>query len=172
MKGADAALDGEYRVVALHPRAYGASQRVPFGQYRTARRRRGRPPARPGSGRGPARPGDDTYAIAQSERIREGLDVQAISDLGRLVDECPEGVTLCLNDDDSRTQVYGRRFPEEDPIEVLLDAVYGAGAEGVICIVGVVRDVSSGEDRDGGPNCHALLDTVLCRCYSRYEKVG
>jgi osmoprotectant transport system substrate-binding protein len=97
-------------------------------------------------------PGDDTYAIAQSEETRRELGVETISDLGRLVEERPEEATLCLNNDDGfrsrfdglpgMERAYGFQFPEDDLIEVSLDAVYGAVAEGELCNFGVVFTTS------------------------------
>ena len=110
-------------------------------------------------------PGNDTYAIAQSERTREELGVETVSDLGRLVEERPAAATLCLNnDDDFRTRfdglpgmerAYGFQFPEEGLIEVSLEAVYGAAAEGEICNFGVVF-TTSGFIRE--QNLHLLED--------------
>jgi osmoprotectant transport system substrate-binding protein len=97
-------------------------------------------------------PGNDTYAIAASEKTRKELSVKTISDLGRLIEEHPEEATLCFsNDDDFRTRfdglpgmerAYGFEFPEEDLIEVSLDAVYGAVDEAEICNFGVVFTTS------------------------------
>ena len=97
-------------------------------------------------------PGNDTYAIAASEETRRDLGVETISDLGRLVEERPEEATLCFNnEDDFRTRfdglpgmerAYGFQFPEENLIEVSLDAVYGAAADGEICNFGVVFTTS------------------------------
>lgn len=97
-------------------------------------------------------PGNDTYAIAQSEDTRRELGVQTISDLGRLIEERPEEATLCLNNDDGfRTRfdglpgmerAYGFQFPDENLVEVSLDAVYGAVEEGEICNFGVVFTTS------------------------------
>lgn len=97
-------------------------------------------------------PGDDTYAIAASEETRQELGVQTISDLGRLVEERPEEATLCLNnDDDFRSRfdglpgmerAYGFQFPEDDLIEVSLEAVYGATRDAEICNFGVVFTTS------------------------------
>ena len=97
-------------------------------------------------------PGNDTYAIAASEQTRRDLGVETISDLGRLVEERPEEATLCFNnEDDFRTRfdglpgmerAYGFQFPEENLIEVSLDAVYGAAADGEICNFGVVFTTS------------------------------
>ncbi len=104
-------------------------------------------------------PGNDTYAVAASEKTRQDLDVQNISDLARLVEERPEEATLCFNNDDGfRTRfdglpgmerVYGFQFPEENLIEVSLDAVYGAADEGEICNFGVVF-TTSGFLRESG----------------------
>ena len=100
----------------------------------------------------PPAPGNDTYAIAASEETRQDLGVETISDLGRLVEERPEEATLCFNNEDGfRTRfdglpgmerAYGFQFPEENLIEVSLDAVYGAAAEGEICNFGVVFTTS------------------------------
>jgi osmoprotectant transport system substrate-binding protein len=97
-------------------------------------------------------PGNDTYAIAQSEETQQRLGVETISDLGRLVEERPEEATLCLNnDDDFRTRfdglpglqrAYGFRFPEDNLIEMSLEAVYGAVEEGEICNFGVAFTTS------------------------------
>ena len=97
-------------------------------------------------------PGNDTYAIAASEETRQNLDVENISDLGRLVEERPEEATLCFNNEDGfRTRfdglpgmerAYGFQFPEENLVEVSLDAVYGAAADGEICNFGVVFTTS------------------------------
>jgi osmoprotectant transport system substrate-binding protein len=97
-------------------------------------------------------PGDDTYAIAASEETRERLDVQAISDMKKLIEERPEEATLCFNnDDDFRSRfdglpglqrAYGFRFPEDNLIEVSLEAVYGAVDEAEICNFGVVFTTS------------------------------
>ncbi len=97
-------------------------------------------------------PGNDTYAVAASEETRQDLDVQNVSDLARLVEERPEEATLCFNNDDGfRTRfdglpgmerAYGFQFPEENLIEVSLDAVYGAADEGEICNFGVVFTTS------------------------------
>ena len=97
-------------------------------------------------------PGNDTYAIAASEETRRDLGVETISDLGRLVEERPEDATLCFNNDDGfRTRfdglpgmerAYGFQFPEDNLIEVSLDAVYGAAADGEICNFGVVFTTS------------------------------
>lgn len=97
-------------------------------------------------------PGNDTYAIAATEETQEELDVRSISDLGRLVEERPEDATLCFNnDDDFRSRfdglpgmerAYGFQFPEQNLIEVAVDAVYGAVDEGEICNFGVVFTTS------------------------------
>jgi osmoprotectant transport system substrate-binding protein len=97
-------------------------------------------------------PGNDTYAIAASEKTRQNLGVETISDLGRLVENRPEEATLCLNnDDDFRTRfdglpglqrAYGFQFPEENLVEMSLEAVYGATAEAEICNFGVVFTTS------------------------------
>ena len=97
-------------------------------------------------------PGNDTYAIAASEETRRDLGVETISDLGRLVEERPEDATLCFNNDDGfRTRfdglpgmerAYGFQIPEDNLIEVSLDAVYGAAADGEICNFGVVFTTS------------------------------
>ena len=97
-------------------------------------------------------PGNDTYAIAASEETRQELGVETISDLGRLAEERPEEATLCLNnDDDFRTRfdglpgmerAYGFQFPEDNLVEVSLDAVYGAANEAEVCNFGVVFTTS------------------------------
>jgi osmoprotectant transport system substrate-binding protein len=97
-------------------------------------------------------PGNDTYAIAASEKTQRDLDVESISDLARLVEERPEEATLCFNnEDDFRSRfdglpgmerAYGFRFPEENLIEVAVDAVYGATDEREICNFGVVFTTS------------------------------
>ncbi len=97
-------------------------------------------------------PGNDTYAIAASEETRRNLGVETISDLGRLVEERPEEATLCFNNEDvfrtrfdglpGMERTYGFQFPEENLIEVSLDAVYGAAADGEICNFGVVFTTS------------------------------
>jgi osmoprotectant transport system substrate-binding protein len=104
-------------------------------------------------------PGNDTYAIAASEKTRKDLDVQNISDLARLVEERPEDATLCFNNDDGfRTRfdglpgmerAYDFQFPEENLVEVSLDAVYGAADEAKICNFGVVF-TTSGFLRESG----------------------
>src|SRR5918998_5254687 len=81
-------------------------------------------------------PGNDTYAIAPSEETSRELGVETVSDLGWLIEERPGEVTLCFNnDDDLRTRfdglrglerAYGIEFPEQNLIEVSLDAVYKA----------------------------------------------
>ena len=107
----------------------------------------------------PPAPGNDTYAIAASERTRQDLDVQNISDLARLVEERPEEATLCFNNDDSfRTRfdglpgmqrAYGFQFPEQNLVEVSLEAVYGAVDDAEICNFGVVF-TTSGFIRESG----------------------
>ncbi len=97
-------------------------------------------------------PGNDTYAIAASEKTRQDLGVETVSDLGRLIQERPEEATLCLNnDDDFRTRfdglpglqrAYGFQFPEENLVEISLEAVYDATAEAEICNFGVVFTTS------------------------------
>jgi osmoprotectant transport system substrate-binding protein len=97
-------------------------------------------------------PGNDTYAIAASEKTSKDLGVETISDLKRLVEERPEEATLCLNnDDDFRTRfdglpglerAYGFQFPEENLIEMSVDAVYNATDEAEICNFGVVFTTS------------------------------
>jgi osmoprotectant transport system substrate-binding protein len=97
-------------------------------------------------------PGNDTYAIAASEKTSKDLGVETISDLKRLVEERPEEATLCLNnDDDFRTRfdglpglerAYGYQFPEENLIEMSVDAVYNATDEAEICNFGVVFTTS------------------------------
>ena len=97
-------------------------------------------------------PGNDTYAIATSKKTRQKLGVETISDLGRLIEEHPREATLCFsNDDDFRTRfdglpgmerAYNFEFPEENLIEVSLDAVYGAVDEAEICNIGVVFTTS------------------------------
>jgi osmoprotectant transport system substrate-binding protein len=97
-------------------------------------------------------PGNDTYAIAVNERARQDLGVQTISDLARLAEERPGEATLCLNnDDDFRTRfdglpglqrAYGFQFPEENLVEMSLEAVYGAVQDGEICNFGVVFTTS------------------------------
>ncbi len=97
-------------------------------------------------------PGNDTYAIASSEQTRRDLGVENISDLARLAEERPEEATLCLNnDDDFRTRfdglpglqrVYGFQFPEQNLVEMSLEAVYGAVQDGEICNFGVVFTTS------------------------------
>ena len=100
----------------------------------------------------PPAPGNDTYAVAASGQTREDLGVQSISDLARLVRERPEEATLCFNnDDDFRTRfdglpgmerAYGFQFPDQNLIEVSLEAVYGAVEEGELCNFGVVFTTS------------------------------
>lgn len=97
-------------------------------------------------------PGNNTYAIAASEETLQELDVRTISDLRRLVEERPEEATLCFNNDDGfRTRfdglpglerAYGFQFPEENLIEVSLDAIPEAAEEGEICNFGVVFTTS------------------------------
>ncbi len=107
----------------------------------------------------PPAPGNDTYAIAASKKTRQDLDIRSISDLARLAEERPEEATLCFNnEDDFRTRfdglpgmqrAYGFQFPEENLVEVSLDAVYGAADEGEICNFGVVF-TTSGFLRESG----------------------
>ncbi len=97
-------------------------------------------------------PGNDTYAIAASEKTRQDLGVETISELGRLIEERPEEATLCLNnDDDFRTRfdglpglqrAYGFQFSDENLVEMSLEAVYGAVQDGEICNFGVVFTTS------------------------------
>ncbi len=97
-------------------------------------------------------PGNDTYAIAASEKTRQDLDVHSISDLARLVERRPEEATLCFNNEDGfrsrfdglpgMERAYGFQFPEENLIEVSVDAVYGAVDESEICNFGVVFTTS------------------------------
>lgn len=97
-------------------------------------------------------PGNNTYAIASSEETSEELGVETISDLGRLVQERPEEATLCFNNDDGfRTRfdglpgmerAYGFEIPEDNLIEVSLDAVYEAVEEGELCNFGIVFTTS------------------------------
>ncbi len=97
-------------------------------------------------------PGNDTYAIAASEKTVRDLGVETISDLGRLIKDRPEEATLCLNnEDDFRTRfdglpglerAYGFQFPEENLIEMSVDAVYDATDEAEICNFGVVFTTS------------------------------
>jgi len=97
-------------------------------------------------------PGNDTYAIAAGEKTSQDLGVETISDLKRLVEESPEEATLCLNnDDDFRTRfdglpglerAYGFEFPEENLIEMSVDAVYDATDGAEICNFGVVFTTS------------------------------
>jgi osmoprotectant transport system substrate-binding protein len=97
-------------------------------------------------------PGNDTYAIAASEKTSRDLGVETISDLKRLVEDRPKEATLCLNnDDDFRTRfdglpglerAYGFQFPEENLIEMSVDAVYNATEEAEICNFGVVFTTS------------------------------
>ena len=97
-------------------------------------------------------PGNDTYAIAASEKTQQDLDVRNISDLARLVEKNPEEATLCFNNEDGfrsrfdglpgMERAYGFQFPEENLIEVAVDAVYGAVDEREICNFGVVFTTS------------------------------
>ena len=97
-------------------------------------------------------PGNDTYAIAASEKTQRDLDVESLSDLARLVEERPEEATLCFNNEDGfrsrfdglpgMERAYGFQFPEENLIEVAVDAVYGAADEREICNFGVVFTTS------------------------------
>jgi osmoprotectant transport system substrate-binding protein len=97
-------------------------------------------------------PGNDTYAIAASEKTVNDLGVESVSELKRLIEDRPEEATLCLNnDDDFRTRfdglpglerAYGFQFPEENLIEMSVDAVYDATDEGEICNFGVVFTTS------------------------------
>jgi osmoprotectant transport system substrate-binding protein len=97
-------------------------------------------------------PGNDTYAIAASQQTQQDLGVESIPDLARLVEERPEEATLCFNnEDDFRSRfdglpgmerAYGFQFPEENLIEVAVDAVYGAVDEREICNFGVVFTTS------------------------------
>lgn len=97
-------------------------------------------------------PGNDTYAIAASEETRRRLDVRTISDMGRLIEDRPEEATVCFNnDDDFRTRfdglpglqrAYGFRVPDDNLVEMSLEAVYGAVAEAEICNFGVVFTTS------------------------------
>lgn len=110
-------------------------------------------------------PGNDTYAIAASEETSRDLGVETISDLKRLVEDRPEEATLCLNnDDDFRNRfdglpglerAYGFSFPEENLIEMSVDAVYNATDEAEICNFGVVF-TTSGFIRD--LDLHLLKD--------------
>lgn len=107
----------------------------------------------------PPAPGNDTYAIAASESTQRDLGVRSISDLARLVEERPEEATLCFNnDDDFRTRfdglpgmerAYGFQFPEQNLVEVSLEAVYGAVDDAEICNFGVVF-TTSGFIRESG----------------------
>lgn len=100
----------------------------------------------------PPAPGNDTYAIAASGETRRRLDVRTISDMGRLIEERPEEATLCFNnDDDFRTRfdglpglqrAYDFRVPDDNLIEMSLEAVYGAVAEAEICNFGVAFTTS------------------------------
>lgn len=100
----------------------------------------------------PPAPGNDTYAIAASQKVQRDLDVQNISDLARLVEERPQEATLCFNNDDGfrsrfdglpgMERAYDFQFPQENLIEVSLDAVYGAVDEHEICNFGVVFTTS------------------------------
>ena len=97
-------------------------------------------------------PGNDTYAIAASEETQQKFGVKNISDLKRLVKERPEKATLCFNNEDEfRTRfdglpgmqrAYGFQFPEQNLVEVSLDAVYGATQDAEICNFGVVFTTS------------------------------
>ena len=97
-------------------------------------------------------PGNDTYAIAASEKTSRDLGVDTISDLKRLVEDRPKEATLCLNNDDDfltrfdglpgMERAYGFEFPEENLIEMSVDAVYDATDEGEICNFGVVFTTS------------------------------
>jgi osmoprotectant transport system substrate-binding protein len=97
-------------------------------------------------------PRNDTYAIAASEKTRRDLGVETISDLKRLVEDRPEEATLCLNNDDDfltrfdglpgLERAYGFEFPEENLIEMSVDAVYNATDEAEICNFGVVFTTS------------------------------
>jgi len=97
-------------------------------------------------------PGNDTYAVAASQQTQRDLGVESISDLARLVEERPAEATLCFNnEDDFRSRfdglpgmerAYGFQFPEENLIEVAVDAVYGAVDEREICNFGVVFTTS------------------------------
>jgi osmoprotectant transport system substrate-binding protein len=97
-------------------------------------------------------PGNDTYAIAASEKTSRDLGVETISDLKRLVEDRPEEATLCLNNDDDfltrfdglpgLERAYGFEFPEENLIEMSVDAVYDATDEAEICNFGVVFTTS------------------------------
>ena len=97
-------------------------------------------------------PGNDTYAIAASEKTQRDFGVETISDLERLVEDRPEEATLCLNNDDDfltrfdglpgLERAYGFAFPEENLIEMSVDAVYDATAEAEICNFGVVFTTS------------------------------
>ena len=97
-------------------------------------------------------PGNDTYAIAASQKTSRELGVETISDLKRLAEERPKEATLCLNnDDDFRTRfdglpglerAYGFQLPEENLIEMSVDAVYDATDEAEICNFGVVFTTS------------------------------
>lgn len=97
-------------------------------------------------------PGNDTYAIAASRKTSEKLGVETVSDFKRLVEERPEEATVCLNnDDDFRTRfdglpglerAYGFALPEENLIEMSVDAVYNATEEAEICNFGVVFTTS------------------------------
>ena len=110
-------------------------------------------------------PGNDTYAIAASEKTVNDLGAETVSDLKRLVEDRPDEATLCLNnDDDFRTRfdglpglerAYGFEFPEENLIEMSVDAVYDATDEGEICNFGVVF-TTSGFIRE--LNLHLLED--------------
>jgi osmoprotectant transport system substrate-binding protein len=97
-------------------------------------------------------PGNDTYAIAASEETQRNLGVESVSDLARLAKERPEEATLCFNNEDGfrsrfdglpgMERAYGFQFPEENLIEVAVDAVYGAVDEREICNFGVVFTTS------------------------------
>jgi osmoprotectant transport system substrate-binding protein len=100
----------------------------------------------------PPAPGNDTYAIAASQKTSRDLGVENISDLKRLVEERPKEATLCLNNDDDfltrfdglpgLERAYGFEFPEENVIEMSVDAVYDATDGGEICNFGVVFTTS------------------------------
>jgi osmoprotectant transport system substrate-binding protein len=97
-------------------------------------------------------PGNDTYAIAASEKTSRDLGVETISDLKRLVEDSPEEATLCLNNDDDfltrfdglpgLERAYRFELPEENLIEMSVDAVYDATEEAEICNFGVVFTTS------------------------------
>lgn len=91
-------------------------------------------------------PFENSYGIATNQETAEEYDLQALSDIGRVIEENPEEATMCggsefLGRDDGLPGVeeeYGWEFPDDQVTQVQDSIVYNSVAEGEDCNFGAI----------------------------------